>query len=295
MRLILVSGLAGSGKSTALDTLEDLDFYCVDNLPVTLLLPFIDTISQRQLTQAAIGLDTRRLPEELPLLTAMLGALKPRGLLVELVFLTARDEVILQRYSETRRPHPLGEQVNSLADAIRLERSRLSGLAEIADLVIDTSQNNVHELRNLIRLRLPSHPCDRAQLALQFESFAYKHGVPADADFVFDVRCLPNPHWVPRLRGLTGRDAPVIAFLEEHDLVLQMRDELNQFLQRWVNAFAQSDRSYLTVAIGCTGGQHRSVFIVEQLAQLFADHYAHVTVRHRELATPHGPALGKDL
>ncbi len=287
MRLVLLGGLAGSGKSTALDALEDLNFYCVDNLPVTLLLPFIDTLSQRQLTQAAIGLDTGRLPEELALLVAMVGALKGRGLTMEIVFLTARDDIVLQRYSETRRPHPLSEQCASLAEAIALERERLSGLAELADLVIDTSQNNVHELRNLIKLRLQPHAPQGPQLALQFESFAFKHGVPADADFVFDVRCLPNPHWVPRLRGMTGRDSAVIAFLEEHDLVIQLRDDLQQFLHRWVNAFAQSDRSYLTVAIGCTGGQHRSVYLAEQLARQFVDRYPQVTIRHRELVNRH--------
>lgn len=283
MRMIIVSGYSGAGKSIALDTLEDLNYYCVDNLPLPLLKPFAEAALARNkapVQTAAVGIDARNFVDELERFPEILAELRHLGLAVEILFLQASDEVLLKRYSETRRRHPLGQV--PLVDAIRQERRLLDSIREHANLIIDTSRTNIHELRQQVRARL--HETPSGGVSILFKSFGYKNGIPADADFVFDVRCLPNPHWEPRLRPLNGCDAEVIAFLDKQSDVNAMIADLRQFLNQWIPRFESGSRSYLTVAIGCTGGQHRSVYIVETLAREFRDRYSNVTIRHRELA-----------
>ncbi|MBK8183661.1 MAG: RNase adapter RapZ [Candidatus Competibacteraceae bacterium] len=285
MRIIIVSGLSGSGKTIALQTLEDLDYYCVDNLPFKLILPLAQEIlaSSDILPPAiAVGVDARNFIDELYQFPATLTELRASSnLSVEVLFLQADDEILLKRYNETRRRHPLDLGNIPLQEVIRQERSLLEPIVACADLIIDTSDTNIYQLRELLRTRL--HDTPREVMSLLFESFGFKNGVPSDADFVFDVRCLPNPHWESQLRPLTGLDQPVIEFLEAHPEVMVMIGDLRRFLEAWLGQFEASERSYLTVAIGCTGGQHRSVFIAEALARQFGEIRDFVMVRHREL------------
>ncbi len=284
MRLIIVSGLSGSGKSVALHQLEDIDFYCVDNIPAALLKPFIShTIrgTDEVYPRTAVGLDARNRPNEIDTIPALVGELRRSGIGCEVLFLHASDEVLLKRYAETRRKHPLVSPDVSLREAIGSERKLLEPIVAAADLVIDTSAMGVHALRELIRERIDRRTDGR--LALMFESFGYKHGIPGDADFVFDVRSLPNPYWQPALRHLNGRDAPVVAYLETHESVRVMIGALTDFLTARISEFAQANRSYLTIAIGCTGGQHRSVYIAEELARHFRGIYPQVLTRHDSL------------
>ena len=284
MRIIIVSGLSGSGKTIALQTLEDLYYYCVDNLPFKLILPLAREILAASDTAApavAVGVDVRNFIDELHRFPATLAELRASDLDVEVVFLHADDEILLKRYSETRRRHPLDLGAVPLREAIRQERQLLEPIVAGADLIVDTSDTNIYQLRELLRARLHDTPAEA--MSLLFESFGFKNGVPADADFVFDARCLPNPHWEPQLRPLTGRDGPVIEFLERQPEVVAMIADLTRFLETWLPRFESSDRSYLTVAIGCTGGQHRSVYIAEALARHFGAMRAHVMTRHREL------------
>jgi UPF0042 nucleotide-binding protein len=284
VRLIIVSGLSGSGKSVALHQLEDIDFYCVDNIPAALLKPFIShTIrgTDEVYPRTAVGLDARNRPNEIDTIPALVGELRRSGIGCEVLFLHASDEVLLKRYAETRRKHPLVSGDVSLREAIASERKLLEPIVAAADLTIDTSAMGVHALRELIRERMDRRT--EGRLALMFESFGYKHGIPGDADFVFDVRSLPNPYWQPALRHLNGRDAPVVAFLETHDSVRAMIRALTEFLAARIAEFAQANRSYLTIAIGCTGGQHRSVFIAEELARHFRSIYPQVLTRHDSL------------
>ncbi|TVR63600.1 MAG: RNase adapter RapZ [Candidatus Competibacteraceae bacterium] len=284
MRVIIVSGLSGSGKTIALQTLEDLDYYCVDNLPFKLIRP----LAREMLASGAalpptvaVGVDARNFLDTLDRFPDMLAELRADGLTVDVLFLQAADEILLKRYGETRRRHPLSADGAPLRDAIREERRLLEPISAHADLLVDTSEINIYQLRELIRARV--HDTPREAMSLLFESFGFKNGVPADADFIFDVRCLPNPHWEPALRALTGLDRPVIDFLERQPEVAAMIAELRGFLENWLPRFEASDRSYLTVAIGCTGGQHRSVFIAAALARHFAAIRRHVMLRHREL------------
>lgn len=284
MRLIIVSGLSGSGKSVALHQLEDIDFYCVDNIPAALLKPFIShTIrgTDEVYPRTAVGLDARNRPNEIDTIPALVGELRRSGIGCEVLYLHASDEVLLKRYAETRRKHPLVSADVSLREAIASERKLLEPIVAAADLTIDTSAMGVHALRELIRERIDRRTDGR--LALMFESFGYKHGIPGDADFVFDVRSLPNPYWQPALRHLNGRDAPVVAYLETHDNVRAMIAALTEFLEARVAEFAHANRSYLTIAIGCTGGQHRSVYIAEELARHFRCVYPQVLTRHDSL------------
>ena len=284
MRLIIVSGLSGSGKSVALHLLEDIDFYCVDNIPAALLKPFIShTIrgTDEVYPRTAVGLDARNRPNEIDTIPALVGELRRSGISCEVLYLHASDEVLLKRYAETRRKHPLVTAEVSLREAIASERRLLEPITIAADLVIDTSNMGVHALRERIRERIDRRRDGR--LALMFESFGYKHGIPGDADFVFDVRSLPNPYWEESLRHLTGRDAPVIEYLAGHDSVRTMIAALAEFLTQRIAEFAQANRSYLTIAIGCTGGQHRSVYIAEQLARHFRPGYPQVLTRHDSL------------
>lgn len=282
-RLIVVSGMSGSGKSVALRTLEDLDFYCVDNLPVALMPAFVESLTRDPVARdrrLAIGIDARNRGDDLGRVPAMLGELATAEIDYRLVFLDTRDEVLIQRYSESRRRHPLSVDGRSLGEAIALERNLLKPLRAIADRVIDTSESNVHQLRRAMvtEMGLATKP-----LTLLFESFAYRRGLPADADFVFDARCLPNPHWDVRLRPFSGRDAPVRQWLEEQADVVRMRDDIVAFLDAWLPRFEAEGRSYVTVCIGCTGGRHRSVYLAEHLAGHFRARYEQVASYHREI------------
>ena len=282
-RLVVVSGLSGSGKSVALRTLEDLDYYCVDNLPSALMPAFVRAVSEDAAglhPKLAVGVDVRNRADDLDRLPGVLAGLAEVGIAYELVFLDTRDETLIKRYSETRRRHPLSADGLDLADAIALERKLMRPIAAIADRVIDTSELNVHQLRRLVIAELGK---SSGALTLLFESFAYKRGVPSDADFVFDARCLPNPHWNALLRPLSGRDAPVRAWLEEQSDVTLYLDQLRMFLDVWLPRFKTEGRSYVTICIGCTGGRHRSVHLVERLAEHFRHGYEQVLSYHREL------------
>jgi RNase adapter protein RapZ len=284
MRLIIVSGLSGSGKSVALHMLEDIDFYCVDNIPAALLKPFIShTVRGMGDTypRTAVGLDARNRPNEIETIPALVGELRRSGINCEVLYLHANDEVLLKRYAETRRKHPLVSGDVGLREAIDSERRLLEPITSAADLVIDTSHMGVHALREIIRARVDRR--GEGRLSLMFESFGYKHGIPGDADFVFDVRTLPNPYWQHALRHLDGRDAQVIEFLSGHDSVRNLIAELAAFLERRIGDFAKANRSYLTIAVGCTGGQHRSVYVAERLAEHFRQGYPQVLTRHDSL------------
>lgn len=284
MRIVIVSGLSGSGKTIALQTLEDLGYYCVDNLPFKLIRPLAREIlaaGEALPATVAVGIDARNFLDQLQQFPVVLADLRACDWRVEVLFLQASDEILLKRYSETRRRHPLGLGDVPLREAIREERRLLEPIVAHADLIVDTSATNIYQLRDLIRVRV--HDTPEEAMSLLFESFGFKNGVPADADFVFDVRCLPNPHWEPQLRPLTGRDRPVREFLDRQPEVAAMVASLRQFLEIWLPRFEASDRSYLTVSIGCTGGQHRSVFIAEALARHFSVVRHPVMVRHREI------------
>ena len=284
MQLIIVSGLSGSGKSVVLHQLEDIDFYCVDNIPAALLKPFIaHTIrgTDEVYPRTAVGLDARNRPNEIETIPALVGELRRSGIRCEVLFLNASDEVLLKRYAETRRKHPLVCAEMSLRESIASERLLLEPIIAAADMVIDTSNMGVHTLRERIRERIDRR--QESRLALMFESFGYRHGIPGDADFVFDVRALPNPYWQPALRQLTGRDGPVIDYLAAQPSVHAMFEGIARFLDARIAEFEQADRSYLTIAIGCTGGQHRSVYISERLAEHFRPSYPQVLTRHDSL------------
>lgn len=282
MQLVIVSGRSGSGKTTALHLLEDMGHYCVDNLPLALLPQLADTLRARpEVTHVAIGIDARNAPADLAQFDAVLHSLETRGITPTTLYLDARDDVLLARYSATRRRHPLSNRSRSLLEAIELERALLEPVSGSAQLHIDTSGLNVHELREQLRTRLEG----RAELGFTvlFQSFAYKHGVPLDADLVFDVRCLANPHWQPDLRHKTGLDPEVRDFLGKDELVESLYADLSGHLLKWLPEFRQNDRSYLTVAIGCTGGQHRSVYMVERIAARLREEFPNVQVRHRDI------------
>ena len=281
MRLVIVSGLSGSGKSVALHMLEDLDYYCIDNIPAGLLPMFIShTVRSREAAyeSTAVGVDARNSPADIASVPKLVDELKRSGLSCEVLFLRAEEDALLKRYSETRRRHPLSRDGLGLADAIRQEHTLLQPIADAADLVIDTTRSSVHELRELIRQRVGARVDGR--MSILFESFAYRHGVPGDADFVFDVRSLPNPYWEPGLSRLTGHEAQVVEYLERFPIVSTMFEDIVVFLDRWIPELIKTNRSYLTIAIGCTGGQHRSVYLVERLAKHFAAKYPHVHAKH---------------
>jgi UPF0042 nucleotide-binding protein len=282
--LIVVSGMSGSGKSVALNTLEDLDFFCTDNLPAELLPRFVRSVAtdDRGRHRLAVGIDVRNRTPDLNRIPEWLSEVGELGFDHKLVFFDTRDEVLLKRYSDTRRKHPLSHDGLPLADAIRLERKRMRPLQAIADLVMDTSEMNVHQMRRQVitELGVGAHQ----GLSLLFESFAYKRGLPADADFVFDARALPNPHWDARLRPLSGRDAAVREHLDQDPVVQEFRSQVTAFLDTWVPRFEAETRSYLTVAFGCTGGRHRSVYLAESLARHYRDLGRDgVVTFHREL------------
>ena len=284
MRLVIVTGLSGSGKSIALNALEDDGYYCIDNMPVFLLIAFALNLVERpdesfQLT--AIGIDARSDHSDFEEIPDLIKRLRKAGVQCEMIMLDAQTDILIKRFSETRRKHPLTDDNTSLAEAIRQEREILKPLILSSDLTIDTSSSNVHQLRKTIRSRVAGSR--ENQLSLQIESFGFKHGVPRDADFVFDVRCLPNPHWQQELRPLTGRDKPVADFLASQDDTQRMFDDISSFIENWIPSFQADGRSYLTVAIGCTGGQHRSVYLTERLCDYFESKDVTTIRSHREL------------
>jgi RNase adapter protein RapZ len=284
MRLVIVSGLSGSGKSVALHTLEDIDFYCVDNIPAALLKAFISHTVRGQgdtYPRTAVGLDARNRPNEVETVPALVKSLRKSGISCDVLFLHAGDEVILKRYAETRRKHPLVTADVGLREAIQSERALLEPISSAADWVIDTSNMGVHALRELVRERIDRRRAGR--LSLMFESFGYKHGIPGDSDYVFDVRSLPNPYWEQHLRTLNGLDAPVAQYLDAQASVRTMIADLSAFLEKRVHEFSLANRSYLTVAVGCTGGQHRSVYVAEKLAEHFRKEYPQVLTLHQSL------------
>jgi len=284
MKLVIVSGLSGSGKSIVLHSLEDLGFYCIDNLPLSLLPSFAAQMSSSprgDYEHAAVGIDARNLSDDFASFPDVLAEIRAHGLDCEILFLQAEDNTLIKRFSETRRKHPLTRSGISLAEAIERERKLLAELAVNADWCIDSSHTNVHQLRDLVRGRMLK---EARSLTLTFMSFGFKHGIPVDADFVFDVRCLPNPHWVPQLRALTGMDQEVGEFLEQQPLVNEMFEDLSLFIERWVPRFQADSRAYMTVAVGCTGGQHRSVYLSQRLASHFHEADIDVLLRHRELS-----------
>ncbi|HBH38184.1 MAG TPA: RNase adapter RapZ [Curvibacter sp.] len=284
MEIVLITGMSGSGKSVALNALEDAGYYCVDNLPPELLQALVTVEQQHAAKRVAIAMDVRS-ATSLPLVPAQLSALRQQGISVKPLFLDASTDTLIRRYSETRRRHPLSQAVGEtddlnrvLAEAIELERELLADLREQAQ-VIDTSLIRPSQLQAYVKdvMRLPG-----SALTLVFESFAFKRGIPVDADYVFDVRMLPNPHYEPELRPLTGRDAPVVDFLRAQPEVVRMHGHIQAFLEQWLDALSHNHRSYVTVAIGCTGGQHRSVYLVEELARHFGTRWQTLR-RHREL------------
>lgn len=286
MRLIIVSGLSGSGKSVALAMLEDLEFYCVDNIPAGLLPGFIAytvRTSEPAYRRTAVGVDARNRPEDLADVPRLVTDLRRSGIGCEMLFLRADNDTLLKRFSETRRRHPLSRAGLGLQEALEQEQRMLAPVANAADLTVDTSRLSVHELRELIRERVVERT--EGGPSLLFQSFAYRHGVPDDADFVFDARALPNPYWEPSLRDCTGRDEAVAAFMARHEGATRFLGDVTVFLEHWLPSLVRSNRSYLTVAIGCTGGQHRSVYLAEKLAAHFDGRYGRSLIRHRDLAS----------
>lgn len=282
MRLVIISGRSGSGKTTALRALEDAGYNCIDNFPVVLLQSLVqDALREpdQQAANIAVCIDARS--RSLARFAEILLSLDRMNVDCQVVYLDAQSATLVKRFSETRRRHPLTSTTTDLLQAIEAEHELLESIADLADLTVDTTLLRGRELTELIRQRVTGGA--RNGLSLLFRSFGFKFGVPVDADLVFDLRCLPNPYWIPELNPLTGRDAPVIGYLDDSEMVREMETDLAGFLERWLPRFENDQRTYLTVAIGCTGGQHRSVYMVEKLAARFRGRFADVLVRHREL------------
>ena len=285
LRLIIVSGLSGSGKSVALHVLEDLGYYCIDNLPASLLTAAVNEVRAHEvgaMNRLAVGVDARSHTKNLDALPDLLQKLRKQGVTTDIIFLHASDEILLQRYSESRRRHPLAEKGKQLRAAIATERSILNELQLSADLIIDTSQSSIYELADVIRSRVDQRPAQT--LSVLIESFGFKFGIPTDADFVFDLRSLPNPYWTLELRGLTGLDLEVQDFLDSQDKFVSMCEDISAFLARWIPHYRDANRGYLTVALGCTGGQHRSVHMTEKVAAALRKHHDPVQTRHNGLS-----------
>lgn len=283
MKLLVVSGRSGSGKSVALRVMEDLGYYCVDNIPVN-LLPTLATTVMGQYERVAVSIDVRNLPEDPDDLTEILSYL-PHKVELHILYLDADHSTLIRRFSETRRMHPLSHKAMSLDEAILREQQLLDPVASSADLYIDTTELNVHQLAEQLRERILGQKTGR--LVILFESFGFKYGIPKDADYVFDARFLPNPHWNPDLKPLTGLDQPVKNFFATQPVVAKYIWQINSFISSWLPQLERNNRSYLTIAIGCTGGQHRSVYIAECLAESFRNQRDDVQLRHRELVRHH--------
>lgn len=289
MKLVIISGLSGSGKTVALHTLEDEDYYCVDNLPIGLLPQLVDRILSRRIQlydDIAVGIDARSDSEDLRDFNTIMEWIKNRDtkteIEIEIIYIQAELDTLIKRFSDTRRKHPLTKKGLPLSEAIEVERNLLKDLATCANLYVDTTYTNIHELRSHIKERVVKRK--QSKLSLLFNSFGFKNGAPADSDFVFDVRCLPNPHWEPNLRALTGQDPEVIAFLQDQQDVQEMLEHITNYLNFVIPKFIKQNRYYITVSIGCTGGQHRSVYIAETLHDDFRDNLDNVSIHHRELS-----------
>ena len=286
MKIFIVSGLSGSGKTIALNALEDEGYYCIDNLPVGLLLAAVQNLTDKpsaSYQEVALGIDSRSGDDDLRALEQVIQDIKSIGHEVTVIYLQASEDVLIKRFSETRRKHPLTHEGLPLLEAIHRERGMLQEVAALSDLAIDTSRLNVHELTMLVHDR--THPERLAgKLSLLIQSFGFKHGVPLDSDFVFDLRCLPNPYWESKLRQYTGQEEPVQNFLKQHEEVEEMFEYLNKFMLQWVPHFVASNRSYVTLSVGCTGGWHRSVYIADRLGESLSKAFGDaVKVQHREL------------
>jgi len=280
-KLVIVSGRSGSGKSTALHVLEDAGFYCIDNIPALLLPQLLEQCAgEASLTRTAVSIDARNIPGSLARFPEIIASL-PSAFSVDVIYLDADDATLIKRFSETRRRHPLSNAGMPLAEALAAERALLAPIAERAARTIDTRGTSLHDLRDLITKTVLAQPA--SGMAVLFESFGFKSGIPLDADLVFDLRSLPNPHWFPELRHLTGRDTPVAEFLAASAEMDEMLTDIGGFLARWLPRYAASNRSYTTVAIGCTGGRHRSVYAGERLLERFAPQFPGARLRHREL------------
>ncbi len=282
MNLTIVSGRSGSGKSTALRALEDAGFNCIDNFPVSLLAALVaGELDEPRAPERnfAVCIDARS--QELERFPEILGTMDRSRVRLQIIYLDALTGTLVKRFSETRRRHPLTDEQTDLLQAIEAERGLLQPIADVADLTMDTTAMLGSELIDAVRSRIAAS--EAQGISILFRSFGFKFGVPVDADFVFDIRCLPNPHWEPELRPLTGRDAPIVAYLSSHDSVNSMFEDIAAFLERWIPGFEADNRAYMTVAVGCTGGQHRSVYMVERLGRHFEDRAGRVLVRHREI------------
>lgn len=283
MKLTIISGRSGSGKSTVLHVLEDRGYYCIDNLPASLLSSLASRISSDAtgIPNVAVSIDARNISADLDKFPRIINELKNKSLPTEIVFLDANSQTLLKRFSETRRKHPLSSEAIGLKEAIDKESELLEAISIMASLSIDTSNMSLHQLRDTVK----NHLLDDQQttLALLFQSFGFKNGLPVDADIVYDVRCLPNPYWDNSLRSLTGLDDAVVGFLDSQEEVQEMCSDIENFLQKWIPSFESNNRSYITVALGCTGGQHRSVYMCEKLGEIFSTQGSNVQVRHREL------------
>jgi len=283
MRLVIISGRSGSGKSTALHVMEDAGFYCIDNLPAALLPPLVERMTQsaERPEGIAVSIDARNMIEDLFRFPDILSEVKAFHIHCDIVFLDAREATLVTRFSETRRKHPLSNTETDLREAIDREKVLLEPIREMADIRIDTTDLNLYELRERVQEQVARDAVPG--LAIVFQSFGFKNGVPVDADFVFDVRCLPNPHWHKELRDFTGQETPVRDFLDQEASVQNMFADIAAFMDHWLPDFATGNRTYLTVAIGCTGGKHRSVYLCEKLQKHFAEKFSNVQIRHREL------------
>ena len=283
MKLTIISGRSGSGKSTVLHILEDRGYYCIDNLPASLLPALANRISNddTHLPNVAVSIDARNISADLQQAPEIISELRTRELSTEIIFLDANSQTLLKRFSESRRKHPLSNESTDLREAIDIESSLLESISMMANLVIDTSSMSLHQLRDSVKSRLLGN--SETSMALLFESFGFKNGVPVDADLVYDVRCLPNPYRDTALRSLTGLHADVIKFLDSQEEVQDMFDDIRDYLEKWLPKYESNNRSYITVAVGCTGGQHRSVYLGEKLGKYFSAKIKNVQIRHRDL------------
>lgn len=284
MKLIIVSGRSGSGKSTALHVLEDLGYYCIDNLPIGLLLPLTTEALEKapgKLRHIAVSIDARNLSDQIADFERLYQSLQRPDLSIEIIYLDADEQMLLQRFHATRRKHPLSNSERSLKEAISHEKKLLEPISQLADLYVDTSGLSMYELRDMVKQRVAGRK--EQELALLVQSFGFKHGVPVDSDYVFDVRCLPNPYWDTRLRQYNGLDQPVREFLEQLPETQALQGDIEDFLRRWLPSFKNSNRSYMTISIGCTGGQHRSVYMAERLGRILSEEFGNVQIRHTEL------------
>ncbi len=284
MKLIIVSGLSGAGKSIALNTLEDCGYFCIDNLPFILVEDFVRHVMlEDKITyeKTAIGIDARNQTGKLIGFGESLNFIRAQGIQCDVLYMQAEEKILLKRYSETRRRHPLTDHELPLVEALRKEKDILRPVAKCADVILDTTHTHYHQLRELLKQQMGE--AGQRQMVIQFLSFGFKHGIPLETDFMFDVRCLPNPYWVSELRGQTGRDQPVMDFLQAEIQVKEYLDDIYQMVKKWAPRFESENRSYLTVAVGCTGGQHRSVYLVDSLAKRFQNSDHNIIVRHREL------------